>query len=67
MVQENSVIPKVGQVWIDIYRKQYYFITKIEEENEDYGTSICWRDVNTDYACDSSIDWFLENCVLVSG
>ena len=58
---------KPGQLWLDNYRKEYFFVKNIREEDLVYSAWVYWNNINTDDDSDSSMDWFLKNCQLVSG
>jgi hypothetical protein len=59
--------PKPGQLWLDCYRREYFFVKNIRTEDPVYSGWVYWHNINTDYDSDASMDWFLKNCQLVSG
>lgn len=61
--------PQAGQIWSLTYKDEtiYYFIVGTREEDPVYSSWVYWYNMSHDVDSNSSMDWFLKNCNLVSG
>ena len=61
--------PQAGQIWCLDYKEErlYYFVTATREEDRVFSGWVYWNNMNEDFDSDASMDWFINNCSLVSG
>jgi hypothetical protein len=63
------MMPSRGQIWSLTHKGEtiYYFIVGIREEDSVYSGWVYWYNMSHDVDSNSSMDWFIKNCQLVSG